>query len=146
MFPPLTLPAFDCKRTEIDGKPYVWCLLRRRYLALTPEEWVRQHVINLLTTQYAYPAGLMRTEGGVRVNTLARRTDLVVHDRAGVPFLLVECKAPGVKISTAVLEQAARYNQTVQARYLLLSNGLSHFCFEWTGQRLEPRAGVPAFP
>jgi hypothetical protein len=146
LFPPLTLPAFDCKRTEIDGKPHVWCLLRRRYLVLTPEEWVRQHVISLLVTQYAYPNALMRIEGGLRVNAQARRTDLVVYDRAGVPFLLVECKAPDVKLNQAVLEQAARYNQTLRARYLLLSNGLTHFCFAWTGERFEQQSGVPVYP
>jgi hypothetical protein len=145
LFPPLALPAFDCKRTEIDGKPHVWCLLRRRYLVLTPEEWVRQHVIYLLTTHYGYPPALMRPESGVRVRAGARRSDLIVYDRAGRPYLLVECKAPQVPLSAAVLEQAARYNQTLRARYLLLSNGLRHVCLEETPQGLEPCDEVPTF-
>ncbi len=145
MFPPLTLPAFDCKRTEIGGKAHVYCLLRHKYLVLTPEEWVRQHVINLLLTGYAYPASLMRIEGGLRVNRLAKRTDLVVYDREGNPFLLAECKAPGVRLTSAVLDQAARYNHALRAPYLLLSNGREHGCFRVSAAGLERLGDLPGF-
>lgn len=143
MFPPLALPAFDCKRTEIDGKPHVYCLLRRRYLVLTPEEWVRQHVIHLLLTRYAYPAALMRIEGGLRVNRLAKRTDLVVYDRDGAPFLLLECKAPAVPLTRAVVEQALRYNLTLHAPYLAVSNGMEFFCGKISESGVERVGDLP---
>ena len=145
MFPPLALPAFDCKRTEIDGKPHVYCLLRRRYLVLTPEEWVRQHVINLLSTQYAYPVALMRIEGSLRVNRLAKRTDLVVYDRGGKPFLLFECKAPTVPLTRAVVEQALRYNLTLKAPYLAVSNGMAVFCCKISEEGVERVEDLPCF-
>ena len=143
MFPSLALPAFDCKRTEIDGKPHVYCLLRRRYLILTPEEWVRQHVIHLLLTRYAYPAALMRIEGGLRVHRLAKRTDLVVYDRDGAPFLLLECKAPAVPLTRAVVEQALRYNLTLKAPYLAVSNGMDFFCGKVSETRVERMGDLP---
>jgi len=145
LFPPLTLPAYDCKLTEIGGKAHIHCLLRRRPLVLTPEEWVRQHFIHLLLSQYAYPPALMRIEGGLRVHRLARRTDLVVYDRAGAPFLLLECKAPDVKLTPAVLDQAARYNLSLNAPHLVLSNGREHFCFRVAEGGLERMGDLPGF-
>lgn len=145
MFPELTLPAFGCKLTEIAGKPHIHCLLRRKLLVLTPEEWVRQHFINLLTTRYAYPLALMRIEGGLRLNCLAKRTDLIVYDRNGHPFLVLECKAPTIRLTPAVLEQAARYNHVVQAPYLAVSNGINHICFRASAAGLERLGDLPEF-
>jgi len=121
----------------------VYCLLRRRYLVLTPEEWVRQHVIHLLLTRYAYPAALMRIEGGLRVHRLAKRTDLVVYDRAGSPFLLLECKAPTVPLTRAVVEQALRYNLTLNAPYLAVSNGVEFFCGKISETGVERVGDLP---
>ncbi|MCY7352982.1 MAG: type I restriction enzyme HsdR N-terminal domain-containing protein [Cytophagaceae bacterium] len=145
MFPPLTLPAFECKLTEIAGKPHIYCLVRRKHLVLTPEEWVRQHFINLLSTRYEYPLALMRIEGGLRLNRLAKRTDLVVYDREGRPFLVLECKAPTVRLTPAVLEQAARYNHVLQAPYLAVSNGMDHFCFQVSAEGLKRMGDLPIF-
>lgn len=121
----------------------MYCLLRRRYLVLTPEEWVRQHVINLLLTRYAYPASLMRIEGGLRVHRLAKRTDLVVYDRDGLPFLLLECKAPTVPLTRAVVEQALRYNLTLRAPYLAVSNGVEFFCGKISETGVERVGDLP---
>jgi hypothetical protein len=121
----------------------VYCLLRRRYLVLTPEEWVRQHVIHRLLSHYAYPAALMRIEGGLRVNRLAKRTDLVVYDRGGAPFLLLECKAPDVPLTRAVVEQALRYNLTLRAPYLAVSNGMAFFCGKISESGVERLADLP---
>lgn len=124
----LNLPEFDCKLTEINGKPYIFDLLRRKHVRLTPEEWVRQHVVNLLINHYQYPKTLIRSEGGVILNATQKRTDLLAFTRAGKPFLLVECKASHVPLTQAVFDQAARYNHVHQAPYLVITNGLTHYC------------------
>ncbi|MBC7568974.1 MAG: type I restriction enzyme HsdR N-terminal domain-containing protein [Spirosoma sp.] len=124
----LNLPAFDCKTKQIEGKAYIFDLLRRKYVRLSPEEWVRQHVVNLLLTHYAYPKALIRSEGGLTLNQTQKRTDIVVFDRQGQPFLVVECKAPHVPLSQAVFDQVARYNYVHRAPYLVISNGLVHYC------------------
>lgn len=124
----LNLPAFDCKLTEIDGKRYIFDLLRRKHVRLTPEEWVRQHVVNLLIEHYQYPKALIRSEGGLSLNKTLKRTDLMVFDRAGNPYLLVECKAPQVALSQAVFDQVSRYNHVHRAPYIVVTNGLTHYC------------------
>ncbi len=124
----LNLPAFAHKLKQIDGKPYIFDLLRRKYVRITPEEWVRQHVVHLLINHYQYPRSLIKTEGGLVLNTLQKRTDLVVFDRSGQPFLVVECKAPHVALSQAVFDQIARYNHVHKAPYLFVTNGLTHYC------------------
>jgi Type I restriction enzyme R protein N terminus (HSDR_N) len=124
----LNLPEFDCKLTEIDGKRYIFDLLRRKHVRLTPEEWVRQHVVNLLIEHYQYPKALIRSEGGLSLNKTLKRTDLMVFDRAGNPYLLVECKAPQVALSQAVFDQVSRYNHVHRAPYIVVTNGLTHYC------------------
>ncbi|MBN8821690.1 MULTISPECIES: type I restriction enzyme HsdR N-terminal domain-containing protein [unclassified Spirosoma] len=125
---PLNLPAFDCKTKQVEGKPYIFDLIRRKYVRLSPEEWVRQHVINLLLTHYAYPKALIKTEGGLTLNQTQKRTDIVVFNREGNPFLLVECKAPHITLTQTVFDQIARYNHVHRAPYLVVSNGLMHYC------------------
>lgn len=125
---PLNLPTFTYKTKEVDGKPYIFDQIRRKYVRLSPEEWVRQHMINLLLSHYAYPKALIRTEGGLTLNQTQKRTDLVVFDREGKPFLLVECKAPHIPLSQEVFDQIARYNHIHRAPYLVISNGLMHYC------------------
>ena len=124
----LNLPVFECKTKQVEGKPYIFDLLRRKYVRLSPEEWVRQHIVNLLLTQYAYPKALIRTEGSLTLNKTQKRTDVVAFDREGKPFLVVECKAPHVPLTQAVFDQIARYNHVHRAPYVVISNGLTHYC------------------
>ena len=124
----LNLPEFDCKLTEIDGKPYIFDVLRRKHVRLTPEEWVRQHVVNLLVGHYNYPRTLIRAEGGVVLNATNKRTDLLTFRRDGSPYLLVECKASTVALTQAVFDQVARYNFVHKAPFLVITNGLTHYC------------------
>ena len=126
----LNLPAFDYKLKQIDEKVYIFDILRRKYIRLTPEEWVRQHVVNLLISYYQYPKALIRCEGGLTLNKLQKRTDLLTFDRDGIPFLLVECKAPHVAINQAVFDQLARYNHVHRAPFAVVTNGLTHYCFQ----------------
>jgi hypothetical protein len=124
----LNLPPFDCKIKQVEGKPYIFDSLRRKYVRLSPEEWVRQHIVNLLLTHYAYPKALIRAEGGLILNQTQKRTDVVVFDRQGQPFLVVECKAPHIPLTQSVFDQIARYNHVHKAPYLVISNGLTHYC------------------
>ena len=126
----LDLPPFEAKLTQsATNQPLIWDGLRRKHVVLTPEEWVRQHVVHYLIDHRGYPKGLLSLEQGHRYNQRQKRTDLVALDAAGLPLLLVECKRPTVPITAAVAMQAATYNQTIGAPLLLLTNGLSHFCW-----------------
>lgn len=124
----LNLPAFEHKIKKQEDKLYIYDTIRRKYLLLTPEEWVRQHFIHYLSESLQYPRGLITTESGLKYNKLQRRTDIVVFDRKGKPFMIVECKAPTVAISQQVFNQVAVYNKVLKANLLVVSNGLQHYC------------------
>ncbi|CAH0994534.1 hypothetical protein EMA8858_00644 [Emticicia aquatica] len=126
----LNLPSYTYKTKEIEGKTYIFDIIRKKYLVLTPEEWVRQHFINLLITHYGFSKNLLRLEGGLAYNRLQKRTDIVVFDKDGSPFLLVECKAFDVPINQAVVEQASRYNLTMKCPFVVVTNGINTFCFK----------------
>lgn len=126
----LNLPPFDYKFKEIEEKTYIFDALRKKHLVLTPEEWVRQHFVHLLINHYEYPKSLIKLEGGLRYNRLQKRSDIVVFDRNGNPFLLVECKETEVKIDKKVVEQASRYNLVLRCPFLAVTNGLQTFCFQ----------------
>lgn len=106
----------------------MWDIVRKRWVVLTPEELVRQHLIHYLHEDKGYPLSLMAVEKGLKVNGMNRRTDLVVFNNSLKALLIAECKAPEVKISGATFDQAARYNMTLQVPYLLITNGMEHFC------------------
>jgi hypothetical protein len=125
----LNLPSFDIKVRKVQQKLQVYDLVRKKYVLLTPEEWVRQHFINFLIQQ-AYPLGFLSVERGHEYNSLAKRTDIVVYRKNLQPFLLIECKAPHIKIDEKVCEQAFTYNLTINSPYLALSNGVTHSYFE----------------
>ena len=127
--PTLTLPTFDHKITETEGKNFIFDIVRQKNIVLTPEEWVRQHVIHLLISSYGYSRSLFQVEKGTTYNSLQKRTDIVVFNREGKPHLLVECKAPEIAINQYVIEQASRYNKTINAPFLAVTNGLKTFCF-----------------
>ena len=143
----LNLPAYSYKIKEIDGKTYIYDEIRKKYLVLTPEEWVRQHFINLLINHYQYSKNLIRLEGGLSYHKLAKRSDIEVYDVEGKPFLLVECKAANVEINQKVVEQASRYNQSIKAPYLCVSNGLRTFCFaiDFETGKFEQLKDLPKF-
>ncbi|GAB3991163.1 type I restriction enzyme HsdR N-terminal domain-containing protein [Spirosoma daeguense] len=143
----LNLPPFEHKTKHVEGKVYIFDSLRRKYVRLSPEEWVRQHIVNLLLTHYAYPKALIRTEGGLTLNQTQKRTDVVVFDRQGQPFLIVECKAPHITLAQNVFDQIARYNHIHRAPYLVVSNGLLHYCcsVNHTTAEIEFMDDFPAF-
>ena len=125
----LNLPPAPLHIDSTDaGAPRVLDPLRRRYVALTPEEWVRQHFVYFLIAFKGYPAGLMGNEVPIKLNDTSRRCDTVVHDRQGRPWMIVEYKAASVPLSQAVFEQILRYNIVLKAPYLTVSNGLTTYC------------------
>ena len=125
----LNLPPFDAKVTQSGENLLIWDVLRRRHVVLTPEEWVRQHVVHYLINHRGYPKGLLSLERAHQYNKRQKRTDLLALDATGRPLLLVECKRPTVPITAAVAHQIATYNATIGAPLLLLSNGLQHYCW-----------------
>jgi hypothetical protein len=139
----LNLPTFDCKLTKIEGKPYIFDQIRRKYVALSPEEWVRQHILNWLIVVHQYPKSLIKSESGLQVNRLSKRTDIVVYDRAAKPFLLVECKAPHILLSDDTFGQAVNYNKTLNAPFILLTNGIEHLSFEVVNCTIQPVSNLP---
>lgn len=122
----LNLPPFAYKFKTLDGKAALFDVFRRKYVVITPEEWVRQHLLHFLVAQKAFPISLISVEKELLVEGLKRRYDAVVYDAHFKPLLLIECKAPQVAITQAVFDQAAQYNRTLQIPYILVSNGLQH--------------------
>jgi hypothetical protein len=128
LFQKLNLPQFELKIKEEEGKKLIFDSIRKNYFLLTPEEWVRQHFLNLLVNHYKYPKALIKVETGLRYNKLLKRSDIIIFDREGKSFLLVECKSADQKINQASFDQAAMYNMTIKAKYIALTNGLKTFC------------------
>lgn len=126
--PALALPDHGLKTRHGADGPQVFDAIRRQWVALLPEEWVRQHFINFLVRDRGCPASLIAVERTLALNGLSKRADIVVHAADGRPVALVECKAPGVKVSQAVFEQAARYNSVFKVKWLIVTNGLQHYC------------------
>lgn len=112
---------------EGPGENTIYDPLRKKYVTLTPEEWVRQHFVNYLVEHLGYPPGLIGIEVGFRLNSMLRRADILVHDRSGAPVMIVECKAPQVKITQEVFDQIINYNFSYGVRYLVVTNGITHF-------------------
>jgi type I site-specific restriction endonuclease len=123
----LNLPAFEQKIKNSEKGKTIFDPVRAKYVALTPEEWVRQNFLQYLIQVKKTPQSLIRVEMSLELNGLAKRSDIVVHNRQGTPLLAVECKAPTVKITQAVFEQLARYNLQLNVPYLAVTNGLTHF-------------------
>lgn len=147
-FPNLNLPSFEPQLQRVDDKYFIFDSLRKKYLALTPEEWVRQHWVNFLIEHQGYPKGLISLEKGLKYNQLQKRTDLVVFDRVGNPYLLIECKAPEVELNQKVLQQAMSYRSTLLTPYVILSNGLRHLSleFEKNQKKFIPIPNFPPIP
>lgn len=129
MIVPLNLPKASLQLTRRNGEVYVRCIIRQKELVCTPEEWVRQHVINDLITHKGVSKGRIASEFPLAYNGRSKRADLVLFDPFGVPDLIVECKAPEIPITEKVVFQIAQYNSQLNVNKLFLTNGLTHvFC------------------
>ncbi len=123
----LNLPFYDFKLKSNEKHTLIFDNLRKKYLVLTPEEWVRQHFVRFLVDEKNYPTTLIAIEKELKINNLKKRTDIVVFNSDGVPDVLVECKSPKIKITQAAFDQIARYNLKLKANYLIVTNGLEHY-------------------
>ncbi|WP_320814870.1 type I restriction enzyme HsdR N-terminal domain-containing protein [Flavobacterium sp.] len=120
--------SFRFKNSE--NKVSIFDPIRKKFILLTPEEWVRQHVVEFLLDEKKYPKSLINVEKTVKVNGMNKRYDIVVYNSDGSIFLLIECKAPEVKIDQKTFDQIARYNLSLNAQYLMVTNGLNHYFCE----------------
>lgn len=127
MMQKLNLPAYSFTLKEEDKKTKIFDVIRKKYLVLTPEEWVRQHIIQFLIEERDVPKNLIAVEKGLLLNGLQKRTDVLVYSREGIPLLMVECKAPSIKIDQKTFDQIGRYNISLKLPYLLVTNGMKHF-------------------
>lgn len=125
----LNLPEYNFRiRRDENQKDEIFDEFRKRFIVLTPEEWVRQNFLRFLRDEKNYPGSLIAIEKGITVNTMKKRFDAVVFNKAGNPEVLIEFKAPGIKLDQKVMEQISRYNLSLNVRYLIVSNGLTHYC------------------
>ncbi len=124
----LNLPAFDAKIALVDGKNVIWDIIRQKYVALTPEEWVRQHFVHYLIEHKGYPRTLMANEVQLNLNGTKKRCDTVLYQRDLSTKMILEYKAPHIEITQAVFNQITRYNIVLKVDYLVVSNGLRHYC------------------
>jgi hypothetical protein len=143
----LNLPAYEFQQRERAGKREIYDPIRQKYVRLTPEEWVRQHFVQYLIRDRGVPRGLVTVEQSFDYQGMARRADIIVHDRAGQPLLMTECKAPAVPLEQATLDQVARYNRVVDAPFLIITNGLEHYCcrIDRAAESYEFLDAVPAY-
>ena len=130
----LNLPSYAFKIVKKQDRFRIFDVIRRKFVALTPEEWVRQHIVHYLIGDRHFPAGLMAVEHLVVINQLRQRADVVIYNRQRLPLLIVECKAPSVAITAAVFEQALRYNMVLGVRIVVVSNGMVHLAAALDGK------------
>jgi len=126
----LNFPSYKFRIKSNENKFAIFDIIRKKYVILTPEEWVRQHTVHYLIEEKNYPISLISVEKKVSVNKLTKRTDILVFNTKGLPHIIVECKAPTVKLTQEAFDQIARYNLTLDANYLIVTNGLQHFYCE----------------
>ena len=143
----LNLPPYATKIAVRDGKNTIWDIIRRKYVALTPEEWVRQHFVHFLVEHKGYPASLLANEVALTLNGTSRRCDTVLYDRTLSPRMIIEYKAPHIPITQKVFDQISRYNLVFRVDYLIVSNGLSHYCcrMDYARQSYQFLTDVPSY-
>jgi hypothetical protein len=123
----LNLPNYKFRVKSNENKTLIFDNLRKKYMVLTPEEWVRQHFVQFLIQEKKYPVSLIALEKQLTINNRKKRTDILVFNKEGYPEIIVECKAPKIKITQATFDQIARYNLKLKANFLIVTNGLEHF-------------------
>lgn len=124
----LNLPEYKFRFKEENGKRFIFDQFRRKFVVLTPEEWVRQNLLCFMAQEKLFPKSLLGVEVGIKLNTNQLRCDIIAYNREGKPMAIVECKAPEVKISQATFNQIMRYNFLLKVPFLVVSNGITHYC------------------
>lgn len=143
--PELNFPEYTFQFIQDEKGTKIFDSIRKQYVSLTPEEWVRQHLIRYLVTEARVPQGLIAVEKGLKVNGLMQRTDILVYDRSGDPWMVAECKAPSVTQISEAAYQASRYCLTLNTPFILVTNGIKHGCYRRQGDTYEPIKEFPSF-
>lgn len=143
----LNLPSFQANIKKVDNRLSIFDRLRRRFVTLTPEEWVRQHFINFLICEKGYPEALIANEMQIDLNKQKKRCDSVVFNKEMHPLVIVEYKAPSIKITQEVFNQIANYNIVLKVNYLIVSNGMEHYCgyIDYQKQTFTYLSEIPDF-
>lgn len=123
----LNFPSCAFKLKSSENKTLIFDIVRKKYVIVTPEEWVRQHVVHFLLKEKNYPISLIAVEKQLKINKSVKRTDIIVYNKQGTPEILIECKAPSVKITQTTFDQIARYNLSANSNFLMVTNGLAHY-------------------
>ncbi|MCP9612110.1 type I restriction enzyme HsdR N-terminal domain-containing protein [Coprobacter tertius] len=134
----LNLPSFDFHIKKNNDKYLIFDNIRKKYITLTPEEWVRQHFVCFLTKYKSYPAGRLGNEISLVLNGRKRRCDTIVYDKNGKPLVIIEYKAPEIILTQEVFDQIIRYNIALKVKYLMVSNGLNHYCCKLDYETMQP--------
>ncbi len=138
-YPPIHLRA----RRGANGRTEIFDAVRGRWLVLTPEEWVRRHVVGYLISECGFCTQQIVEEYPVNINGMAQRADIVAYNNDAEPYLIIECKEPNIKIDDDVLRQVVRYNSVVEARYIVLTNGIDTYSWQYNGNDYVPIAHFP---
>ena len=123
----LNFPTYSFRFKNSENKTLVFDEIRKKFVVLTPEEWVRLHVVQFLIKEHNYPRSLINVEKQLKLNNTTKRYDVVVFNKDGSVFMIVECKAPTIPITQLTFDQIARYNLALNAQYLMVTNGLEHY-------------------
>ena len=147
LFPALNLPESKLRVRKTNGKSHVFDRVRKKYVLLTPEEWVRQNFLTYLIEHKLVPEALVSIEMNIKFNQLNHRVDMAVHNRDYKPVLIVECKAPSVKITQETFDQIARYNLILDVNHLILTNGIKHYCCKMDAKNksYDFQKNIPSF-
>ena len=140
----LVFPQHNFKFKQQENVRYIFDFIRKKYVVLTPEEWVRQHILLYLCEEMKYPKGLISVEKEIKINNLKKRYDIVVYDYEHKPWMLVECKEPETMIQDATLQQLLRYHNSLQCPFWLLTNGAQNFCAQVKEGQVTWLTALPA--
>tara|TARA_R110002020_G_scaffold249927_2_gene463951 strand:+ start:983 stop:1429 length:447 start_codon:yes stop_codon:yes gene_type:complete len=143
----LNFPNYTFRLKNNENKPFIFDRIRKKFVRLNPEEWVRQHTVNFLHEELRYPLSLINVEKEILLNGTKKRYDIVVFQKNGTIHLIVECKAPEIKIQQAAFDQIARYNLALNGSFLMVTNGLNHFycMMDYTAEKYIFLKEIPAY-
>ncbi len=143
----LNIPTQDIDIKIIESKNYIFDLIRKKYLILTPEEWVRQNLVRYFINDLNYPKGLIKTESSLKYNNLKKRSDILIFNNDMTHFLVVECKSYKLKLNKSHISQSAMYNKIYKSKYVMISNGLDHIVckYDWNNDSFEFMKSIPKY-
>lgn len=143
----LQFPNYSFRFKNSENKVAIFDEIRKKFIINTPEEWVRQHVIQFLLKDKNYPKSHINVEKLLKINDLNKRYDVVVYNPNGSILILIECKAPEIKISQSTFDQIAKYNMTLKAQYLMITNGLNHYFYKmnYTSEKFDFQDDLPEY-